>query len=75
MTVSKIIARFQKDIGDTTLRSGAGLLGVSYTALSEWKNGKYLPSNDTLLASEHKIMRALECVRELRDLVVAEASE
>lgn len=75
MTVQKIIDGFQRDIGDTTLRSSAGLLGVSYTALFEWKAGKYLPSNATLLASEHKIKRALECVRELRDLVVAEANE
>jgi hypothetical protein len=75
MTVQKIIEHFQKDIGDPTLRGGAGLLGVSYTALSEWKNGKYQPGNDTLLASEHKILRALQCVRELRDLVVPEAAE
>lgn len=71
-TETEIIQRFQRDIGDKTLRRPAGLMGVSHATFDGWLQGVYRPQIETLLVSEQRIERALQCVRELKELAMAD---
>lgn len=86
--IREILKAYEKSLseGDKTksLRFSAGLLGVSHTAFSDWKSGRYAPKYEQLIECKELIAASYQTVNDLMaaiaerdtaDLVVAERVE
>ncbi|UYN89930.1 MAG: hypothetical protein KIT08_01515 [Anaerolineales bacterium] len=86
--IREILTDYEKNIASDgkskSLRFSAGLLGVSHTALDDWKAGRYVPKYEQLVACRERIATSYQTVTDLiaaiternaADLVVGEADK